>query len=133
MGSLCILRAKHGFKFAPLVSQTIGAVAELRILLLWPSPAGFIIKSGGDIDNRLKTLLDALKAPLEPDDLPAGTQVQPGEEPFFCLLEDDSLITQLSVETDRLLEPVSSESEVVATIRVSTRLLEHHPLTVGLG
>lgn len=60
-------------------------------------------------------------------------QPKPDEDPFFCLLEDDSLITRLAVETDRLLEPVSSDSEVVATIRVATRLLERHRLTAGLA
>jgi hypothetical protein len=133
VGSLCLLKPKHGFNFAPLVSQSVGAVAELNILLLWPLPAGFIISSGGDIDNRLKTLLDALKAPLDPSDLPPGTRPAPDEDPFFCLLEDDSLITGLKIETDRLLEPVADDSEVLATVRVSTRLLEYHPLTAGLA
>jgi hypothetical protein len=45
------------------------------------------------------------------------------EDPFFCLLEDDSLISKLSVEADTLLEPVSdppnrNDARVVITVRV---------------
>lgn len=114
-------RPKHGFNFAPLVAESVGLTAELDILLLWPASPGKIITSGGDIDNRIKTLLDALKLPSEPTALPPNTMPQPGEEPFFCLLEDDSLITRINVETDRLLEPVRTSSEVDLTIRVRTR------------
>ena len=97
------------------------AVAELEVTLLWPQTPGNIITSGGDIDNRLKTLFDALKVPSEPSALPIGTIPQLGEEPFFCLLEDDSLIARVSVETDRLLEPCSDTSMVRLFIRVKTR------------
>jgi hypothetical protein len=49
----------------------------------------------------------------------------PDEVPFFCLLEDDKLITKVSVETDQLLEDVSPgatrETDVRLLIRVSIR------------
>ena len=116
-----ILVKKHGFTFAPLVSESLALVAELDIIILWPQAPGAIITSGGDIDNRLKTLLDSLKVPSEPTALPPG--IAPGEDevPFFCLLEDDCLVTRLAVETDRFLEPVSSPSDVALFIRVATR------------
>ena len=116
-----IVRNVHGFNFAPLISERVMAVAELEVTLLWPQTPGNIITSGGDIDNRLKTLFDALKVPSEPSALPIGTIPQLGEEPFFCLLEDDSLIARVSVETDRLLEPCSDTSMVRLFIRVKTR------------
>ena len=124
VGDASLIRAKHGFNFAPLIAESVGLVGELEILLLWPSSPGSIITSGGDIDNRIKTLLDALKVPGEPSALPTKTVPQLGEDPFFCLLEDDSLITRISVETERLLVPVSSKSEVVLIIRVRTRQLK---------
>lgn len=130
--SINVLSPKHGFVFAPLVSEKLGLVAELELQLLWPQAPVAIITSGGDLDNRLKTLFDALKIPSEPTGLPKGAL--PGEEetPFFCLLEDDSLITRVTVETDRLLEPVGSPSQVVLFIRVRTRQIQIKYGTMGL-
>lgn len=118
-----VLRPKHGFTFAPLVCETMRSVAELDIKLLWPHAPGSIITSGGDIDNRLKTLFDALKLPSEPTALPSGTSPQQDEDPFFCLLEDDSLIARVNVDADRLLEKTDGSSEVALFIRVTTRNL----------
>ena len=120
---LSVLRSVGRFTFAPLVSELSSTVAELEICLLWPQAPGSIITSGGDIDNRLKTLFDALKIPSEPTALPRGAAPQSDEQPFFCLLEDDSLITRVTVETDRILEKSIPSSEVVLTIRVVTRNL----------
>lgn len=118
-----VLREKHGFTFAPLVCESMKAVAELDLRLLWPQTPGSIFKNGGDIDNRLKTLFDALKLPSEPTALPSGVSPQADETPFFCLLEDDSLITRVSVDTDRLLEKTTSTAEVALYMRVNTRNL----------
>ena len=32
-----------------------------------------------------------------------------GEDPFFCLLEDDSQVSHLEVETDTLLDPPTDD------------------------
>lgn len=120
---ISVLRPKHGFTFAPLVCQKMRAVAELDIKLLWPHAPGSIITSGGDIDNRLKTLFDSLKLPSEPTALPSCILPEVNEEPFFCLLEDDSLIARVSVDADRLLEKTDGPSEVALFIRVTTRNL----------
>ena len=34
---------------------------------------------------------------------------QQGEDPFFCLLEDDKQVAHLNVETDVLLEPPAKD------------------------
>ena len=50
------------------------------------------------------------------------------ENPFFCLVEDDSLISSISVETDTLLEPIGgvphqNDGRLVVTIALKpTRL-----------
>ena len=72
----------------------------------------------GDLDNRIKTLFDALKIPREASALPSDAKPDEDQKPFFCLLQDDSLITKFSIEADRLLEPVQDHSEVLALIRV---------------
>ena len=130
---LSIVRPLHGFNFAPLISAKAAFVAELRIFMLRPEPPGSIVTQGGDIDNRLKTLLDALKVPAEANALPKGAAPIPGETYFFCLLDDDNLITRLDVDTDRPLEPGIPASEVVLTIHVTTKQLLVFNAAVGLA
>jgi hypothetical protein len=44
--------------FGCVVSERLYCTAELDITLLRPEPPGALLAQGGDIDNRLKTLLD---------------------------------------------------------------------------
>lgn len=122
--SLNILKTVSDFEFAPLVSSKIHMVTHLEIFLLRPEKPGSIIIQSGDIDNRLKTLLDSLKMPDLPNALPKGITPSEDEKPFFCLLEDDSLVTKVSVETDRLLLPKIEPTEAVINIRVTTKFQE---------
>jgi len=110
------------YLFAPLVSQVHGwnAIAELDILFLRPSEPGALIGHGGDLDNRIKTLLDALRMP-NAEEIPNGAQPSQDEWPFYCLLQDDALVTALSVTTDRLLAPKPT-SDVELIIRVSVKI-----------
>jgi len=110
----------HGFEFRPLVCEQLHLLAELEILLLRPEAPGRIVIQSGDIDNRIKTLLDSLRVPHELTALPTEAKPQDGETPFYCLLEDDALVTALSVRTDRLLVPVADKMEVVLVINVTT-------------
>ena len=130
---ISILRNLHGFEFAPLVCEKISLVAELEVHMLWPQAPGAIVSAGGDIDNRLKTLFDSLKMPSEATALPKGAVPELDERPFYCLLEDDRLITRISVETDRLLEPHLDPSEVALFVRVRTRQLQTFMGTIGLA
>jgi hypothetical protein len=64
----------------------------------------------GDIDNRIKTLIDALRPPRSQNEL-VGEDATPrsDEDPFICLLEDDRQVSHLSVETDTLLDPPTAD------------------------
>jgi hypothetical protein len=95
-----------GYNFVPLVKEESMLICSLNILFLRADMPGAIVNSG-DIDNRLKTLFDALRMPTNKDEVPYGPSDD--EKPFFVLLEDDKLITHLSVETDTLLEQVSED------------------------
>ena len=121
-----------GFNFAPLVAENLQLVAEIEISLLRPEPPGQIVNQGGDIDNRLKTLLDSLTVPCASNAIPSNEHPQPGEDPFFCLLEDDNLITRVSVASDRLLEPNVDPSEVILQIHVRTKHVAVLMGTIGL-
>ena len=120
-GSLSIIEKVNSFRFAPLITSKLHLIAELDMTLLRPEQPGLIVTQGGDIDNRLKTLLDALRMPKHSNELPRKDSPQAGEDPFFCLLEDDNLITKLAIETDRLLEPNREPSSVNLMIHVKTK------------
>ncbi len=107
------------FRFAPLVSSRFSFTAHLNVTFLRPGYPGKLFGTGGDIDNRMKTLFDALTKP-PPNQIPGGDAPQPDEEPFFCLLQDDALITGMSVTTDRLLD-CQNDREVLLLIRVETK------------
>ncbi|NMM44862.1 hypothetical protein HH303_10270 [Rhodospirillaceae bacterium KN72] len=97
-----------GFRWKPIVTEKNGLICALDILLLRHGAPGRTIQ---DIDNRVKTIFDALCMPRSPEALGAALPEGPrtpdaDESPFYVLLEDDSLITHLSVTSDILLEPV---------------------------
>lgn len=113
-------RSVGAFIFRPLVNPEYFLVAELDIVFLRPDPPGLVVKSG-DIDGRMKTLFDALRMPQNVQELPANDKPSAGEQPFCVLLQDDSLISKLTVTTDRLLEPVTHQLEVSLLIHVRLR------------
>jgi hypothetical protein len=89
------------YRFVPLVSNHLKLTCSLDILLLWRDrivPVG----PAGDIDNRLKTLFDALQIPQSCSDVDPPTGK---DEYLFVLLENDNLITDVRVTTDRMLTP----------------------------
>ena len=53
----------NGNRFVPLVSKAGGFTCSLDILFLRRDDPEGPIESGGDIDNRLKVLLDGLRMP----------------------------------------------------------------------
>jgi hypothetical protein len=118
-GDFSFLRTVGNARFAALVTEEAHAVAELRVLMLRPGPVGGLLHHGGDIDNRLKTLFDALSVPPHENQLPTGVALP---SPMFCLLEDDRLVSLIEVRTEQLLEPVDV-SHVDLTISVRTRTL----------
>lgn len=91
----------NGFSFMPLLRSKWYLRCSIDVLFLRrEKPGGVFMR--GDIDNRLKTLFDALQMPHNGQEI--GSQV-PGEDedPFYVLLEEDDLIADVSVTTDRLL------------------------------
>lgn len=116
---------RAGFRFYPLATRQLSLLCGIDILFLRPDTPGSVIASG-DIDNRLKTIFDALRMPRDRAEA-GGCSPSGDEDPFFCLLEDDSLISSASVETDTLLQPTGSEwdrndARLVITARLTPYL-----------
>lgn len=101
-----------GFRFLPLMHDYFGSLAcALDILFLRRDQPGSLIKHGGDIDNRIKVLFDALRMPQDPQEL-KRQKPDIEENPFFCLLQDDRQITEVNITTDRLLTPETTDEDI---------------------
>ena len=114
---------RHGFRFVPLVTLADAGGCSLDILMLRRQEPNKLFTGAGDLDARVKTLLDALRMPNQRSELGDAIPAT-DEDPFFVLLEDDRLIHELTITTDRLLVPPrhgEQEREIVAVINVKTR------------
>jgi len=116
--------AMCGYRFVPLVRQIAYTACRLDILVLLRDEPFSVFSGGsrnaGDLDNRIKTLIDGLRMPRQCSEL-AGEPPAAGENPFFCLLDDDRLVYEFTVRSDRLLAPPRPDQavrDVVAIIGV---------------
>lgn len=112
--------AMFGYRFFPLVQERLELHCDLHVLFLRPDMPGSVIRSG-DIDNRMATIFDALRIPSDASQLGRHTVPAEDEDPFVCLLQDDKLISSVSIETDLLLQPTgpqfdANDSRLVITV-----------------
>ena len=124
----------NGFNFVPLVTEELSLICGIEILFLRPDYPGAVVSSG-DIDNRLKTLFDAIQMP-EIGQLKADWLPTEDEKPFYVLLEDDKLISRLSVETDTLLQPIGdqpnkSDARLIITVKLRPARLSWENVAFG--
>ena len=118
---------QDGYKWKPIVTESNGLICALDILMLRNGPPG---KVRTDIDNRLKTLFDALRI-ASPEELGKETP-KPGQDPFYALLQDDSLITSVAVTSDMLLEPVHGVKRAEDGVRLVINVVVR-PYSVSIG
>ena len=119
-----------GFQFVPLVAEHLVLACSLEILFLRRGIGLGRIVQGGDIDNRLKTLFDGPRIPKTPEEI-GGVPIEADEKPFFCLLEDDGLITQVKIRADTLLTPQinnnADDVKLVIGVKITPlQTLEHN-------
>lgn len=126
---------REGFLFEALVNEDNGLICGLDVLLLREGAPGEVLF---DIDNKLKTIFDALRLPKNVIELGGGStqgaqkpESDGSENPFFVLLEDDKLITHLTVESDILLEPVKVSAAPGSSVRLVLSVTVR-PYDVGL-
>ena len=128
---LSVLKEIDGVVFAPLVSSVLKFICQLDITILWYEEPGVISTCGGDIDNRLKTLFDALQCP-DINQLKPFKESFAGKQPFFCLLENDKLITSVNIKTHTLLRS-ENKTDVSVLIHVVVKATELMIKTIGLS
>lgn len=88
------------FSFVPLVCDEFKILCGVNLLLLRRDKPGGVMKAR-DLDNRLKVIFDALRMPKALNEFQAANM----ENPMYVLLQDDSLISSVQIETDNLLDP----------------------------
>jgi hypothetical protein len=116
----------HIYNFLPLIGEEYGISCSLDILLLRRDMPGGVVKRGGDIDNRLKVLFDAMRYPQAVAEMPDGPPLA-DENPFYCVMQDDRFIDQFTITTDRLLCPPASDQrvkDVLLIIKIKTLVFD---------
>lgn len=92
---------RFGYRFIPIVTEERALRCSLDILFLRPEAPGFLFQSG-DLDARLKIVIDALRMPYNVSEC---GDAAPGmdEDPFYVLMQDAELVSEVRVTTDELL------------------------------
>jgi hypothetical protein len=111
------------FKFLPLVTRDSNTEVDLDIVLLSQMGPGGEKQSFGDLDNLLKSLIDGLRMAQNANEIRNETP-DFGEDPFFCLLEDDQVIRNIQISHKKLFfaskstERRGRAQEIFALIKV---------------
>ncbi len=113
------------YSFVPIACKDFSVLCQIEILFLrHGNPSGTL--KGGDLDNRVKTVIDALSKPTQTNQL-CGKYHTPADDecPFFTVMEDDFLVSSLTVTSDTLLEefekPDRDERDAMIVISVDIR------------
>ena len=123
--------SRIGYNFIPLVTPKEVVRCSLEILLLRPEETKYVFEQG-DIDGQIKTVFDALRIPDSLSETGNATP-QADETPFYCLLSDDKLISEVRVTADQLLmlpdQKTVRANDAFALIHV--KLNAKYPGTLG--
>lgn len=115
--------ARAGFNFVPLVTEKFLLRCSIDALFLRPEGKSYVYEQG-DIDGQIKTLFDALRIPKDASEA-GGNRPTDDENPFFCLLENDNLISEVHVTADQLLllpnerETKANDAFVIIHVRIN--------------
>ena len=120
-------RTIAGIKYTSLVNRTLGLYAKLSVTMLSTKNSSIFANAQGDIDNRLKTIFDALSIPQESPGIKIRGKLP---ELTICLLEDDVLIREVRVKVGELLTPEAEKSCV--HVLVDVEFVRHDELTSAI-
>lgn len=116
------------YKFVSLARKEFKLSCSLDILFL---RSDSLLRSVGDVDNRIKTLLDSLRRPSEGELKDEDSIPKADEDPFYCLLEDDDQIGSFAVKVYPFLGPANKADEVKLIITVELNPSVHTMLNSG--
>jgi len=116
-----------GFDFVTPVSLNGRTAVELDILLLarrGKTPLG-------DLDNRMKNLIDGLTRPATREQV-SGFE-PPDEGPTFCLMEDDQLVQRIGLDTRYWHSPDASFEDALVVVTAKIVLADNADASVPMG
>jgi hypothetical protein len=122
-----LTKSVGGYVFNTIISEKLNMFVELDIQMLHPESIGF---ARADIDNRAKTLLDALRCPQNAHE--CGENMPKNTGAIYTLLDDDNLVSRLSINTSYLLdshgvfgdESEAAHEKIFLMINVNVRISE---------
>jgi hypothetical protein len=120
------------WKFVPLVTHELQLLCGIDVVLLRLDHPGGPIWSG-DVDNRLKTIVDALKMPGASDGYVQISEGLETDNPLFCLLEDDKLLSSAAVETAKLLDAPDEADQAYANVSITVRIRPENLIMGNIG
>jgi hypothetical protein len=107
--------------FIPLVRNSLYLSCAVDVLFLRHEEPYHLMRQGGDLDGRIKTLFDAMKMP-NPNDEYRGDV--PTADPLYVVLEDDALISDISIRSGRLLGRSAQKKHAVRlTVDITIKVL----------
>lgn len=102
--------------FVPFYGEAVGVGVRLEIKLLTGLPQQAVISSG-DLDNRVKRIIDALRAPTQKGEIVAN--LEPNSR-WYCVMDDDSSVKEVTASLAPYLDSNDpSESFVFVRVRTS--------------
>jgi hypothetical protein len=102
--------------------------AELDVLLLTPASS----RNVGDVDNRLKTLIDGLTRPANAGQMQHFVPPADGG-PTYCLMDDDQLVKRLTVDARRWFEAGIPLDEALVVVTASIVLGDNADMSSPTG
>ena len=100
-------------RYSALVGDAFGLACRLDITFYERQGALAISSQIGDLDNKAKSLLDALRMPQS-----TSPGLPQSDETIHCLLEDDSFVWDARLRNARLLHPSRDQWETLTKIEV---------------
>jgi hypothetical protein len=113
------VREVAGHRYVALANRTFGLFAKIEVTLLSVGNSSIFANAQGDIDNRLKTIFDALSIPPESQ----ASQIRDAlPDLTICLVDDDVLIRDVRVRSGELL---LSENDKDVLVLIDVTLVRH--------
>jgi len=116
--------------FTPLIRKSLYLACTVDVLFLRHEEPFNLMKNGGDLDGRIKTLFGALRMPDPRHEYVGDT---PTADPLYVVMEDDAMISDFSVRSGRLLGiPAQKKHAVRLQVDITVKVLRFTEENQGL-
>lgn len=117
-----------GHRFVSPVHRDLRTAAELDVLLLTPKSS----RSAGDVDNRLKTLIDGLTRPVNSQQMQHFIPPTDGG-PTYCLMDSDELVKRLTIDARPWFESGMPQNEALVVLTATIVLGDNADMSSPTG